>query len=68
MSRPYWLAKREPWQPCCDRCGATLVAPFYWGEHKQYQTICSACHDIWEAKRLLAIQMNSPEHPDPRYA
>lgn len=71
MSKPYIRLDRDPWQPSCPKCQGPLGRPFYWGKHKGYRLLCASCHDVWLAKRQLAIEMNrQPEadEPDPRYA
>jgi len=69
VSQPYRkVTRRDPWQERCDLCAAPLSVPFYYGAHKQARTICAECGDKAAWRRALAIEMNSPEPPDPRYA
>jgi hypothetical protein len=64
------VTQREPWQKCCDKCGADLRHPFFYSGKRPipYRTICKTCHEkgVWE--RLIGAALYGPDPPDPRYA
>ena len=62
------VVHREPWQPECDRCGASLDRPFYWTRRKTpYRTVCAKCAGKRAFVKALAIEMFGPGEKDPRY-
>ena len=70
-SGDYFLVKREPWQPVCDKCREPLVSPFCWTKRRTpYRTVCLKCggkDPVSVGTRLIASAFYGPQPKDPRY-